>query len=144
MYLSNTGFLLKISRESPDWHIKMKVNELIFGPSMDLVYFQESLFSCRCTSLSYFSILLVPFCELLSSLLFATHLQKISQGSSLTPGLLAPLSSSPVHSTKRYLAQVGSRSSARSTRSATEPLPASPNNEFRTYNWMCRCYGQCS
>lgn len=80
---------------------------------MDLAYIQGTLFSSPRTSLSYFSILFVPFASsfLLSS--SATHLQKISQGSSLTPGLLAPLSSSPVHSAERYLAQVGSRSSAR-------------------------------
>lgn len=58
----------------------------------------------------------------------------------MTPGLLAPLSSSPGGTTppERYLAQVGSRSSARAQ---DQPLNRRPNNEFRTYNWMCRCYG---
>lgn len=62
-------------------------------------FLSSSSSSSRRTSLSYFSIHPVPPSS--SSFLLLTHLHKISQGTdSLTPGLLAPLSSSPGASTQ--------------------------------------------
>lgn len=86
-------------------HRTMKVNELILGSIDGPCVYRQGTFlsssssSSRRTSLSYFSIHPVPPSS--SSFLLLTHLHKISQGTdSLTPGLLAPLSSSPGASTQ--------------------------------------------